>query len=333
MRLGLLVRADKTGLGYQTLNYYKHLKPHKTIIIDISSLNGNEQHYGWYEDAHVIKGIPKDEQLTGILSDIDVLMTAETPYNVKLYQRARELGVKTVAVENPEFFDQFRYPDFPLPDLIILPSTWLENDIRKIVEPRGVKVIVLHNPVDRDVYKYTNRTVGRHFHINGKPAAHDRNGMHTYFEAFYDGTLLTQDKTISRDMRRRHRHSKVYDDIADNTQLYSYGDILVLPRKYGGNCLPMQEALSSGCPVIMPDVSPNRDLLPMEWLVPARYVDYFEPRGRVNIYEAEIDALRERAAWVRENISSQSERANQIADTISWNTMRDKYLNAIQELL
>ena len=73
MKLTLLVVASKTGLGYQTRSYYKHLKPHKTIIIDISNLNGMEQNYDWYPDAQIIKGIPKDDQLQGMLTDTDVL--------------------------------------------------------------------------------------------------------------------------------------------------------------------------------------------------------------------------------------------------------------------
>jgi hypothetical protein len=38
---------------------------------------------------------------------------------------------------------------------------------------------------------------------------------------------------------------------------YKDGDVLVIPRKYGGLCLPMQEALAHGIPVIMPDIEPN----------------------------------------------------------------------------
>ena len=36
--------------------------------------------------------------------------------------------------------------------------------------------------------------------------------------------------------------------------------MLVLPRKYGGLCLPALEAAASGLAVLMPDISPNHEL-------------------------------------------------------------------------
>lgn len=37
---------------------------------------------------------------------------------------------------------------------------------------------------------------------------------------------------------------------------------MILPRKYAGLCLPMNEALMSGLPVIMTDIEPNNVILP-----------------------------------------------------------------------
>lgn len=332
MRLTILVRADWTGLGVQTRDYYKHLNPTKTVVIDISSLNGNTQYYEWYNTPYRVKGLPTPDQIDFILSDTDVLLTAETPYNPMLYSMAKSKGVKTVEVCNPEFFDQFKYPEMPLPDMIILPSTWKEQEIRDYVEPKGVKVVQLHHPVDRNVYKYKHREGTRTFIVNGKPAVNDRNGMWDYLKAEPNPTVLTQDATTANQVRQRYRHSRVFMDIEDNTQLYNYGDIMVLPRRYGGNCLPLNEALSSGCPVIMPDISPNNHLLPSNWLVPARKVDSFTPRGKVDIYSVDIQALAERIAWVKQNIRSQSDVANELADSISWETLKPKYIEALESL-
>ena len=43
MRLGIIARRDNTGLGYQTKDYYDHLKPVKTMVIDLSKLNARIQ--------------------------------------------------------------------------------------------------------------------------------------------------------------------------------------------------------------------------------------------------------------------------------------------------
>lgn len=333
MKLGLLVRADNTGLGIQTRAYYKHLKPDKTIIIDISNLNGNEQHYDWYEDAHLIKGIPTDDQIDGILSGIDILLTAETPYNQKIYTRAREIGVKTACVENPEFFDRFRYPDYPLPDLIILPSVWKEEEVRAIAEPEGTKVVQIQHPVDRDDFPFRQRHTSKTINVAGKPAAHDRNGTWEYLQAVPDGIVTTQSDDLAWTIRKRYRMSNVFTNVSNPAQLYTMGDILVLPRKYAGLCLPMTEALSSGMPVIMPNISPNNHLLPREWLVEATVTDHFEPRGRVDIYSVHPDSLRDRIKWVQENIETETLRANEIAESISWTTLKPKWIEALESIL
>lgn len=332
MRLGLIARADRTGLGYQTKAYYDHLKPHKTIVVDISELNGNQQNYHWYDPHNnriVIKGLIKRDYFDVILDDIDVLLTAETFYSLELITYAKRKGVKTICVDNPEFFDKA-----PLPDLIILPSNWLEDKIREWAEPRGTKVIQLHHPVDRDIYHYRERTTNKTYHIAGKPATLDRNGTWNYIKAEPTGKVITQDETFAMHIRKRYRHSQVYTGIDDNVQMYDYGDIMVLPRKYGGNCLPLNEALSRGCPVIMPDVAPNNNLLLKEWLVPVRSAGVFAPRGEnIAYYECEAPALTQTIKRLQaQDIKQLSRQANEIADTISWTTLLPKWKQAINDL-
>lgn len=333
MRLGLIARADWSGLGVQTQAYYKHLKPHKTVVIDSSPFNGHKQNYDWYENAHIIHGLPTNQDVDFILDDIDVLLTAETPYNQQLYVEAARRGVKTVCVENPEFFDQFLYKHYPLPDLIILPSVWKEDEIRAYAEPRGTKVIQLHHPVDRNDFPFRLRTGQRTFHVAGKPATFDRNGTYDYLTAVPDGTVTTQDEAYAQKLRKEFRFSRVHHSIAEPYQLYGMGDIMVLPRRYGGNCLPLNEALSSGLPVIMPDISPNNHLLPKAWLANAEIKDYFEPRGRVDVYKSNIDSLQERIAYVQINIEEESRRADRIAEIISWNTLLPVWREALESIL
>ena len=333
-RLGLIVVASETGLGYQTRDYYRWLKPDKTILIDISSINGSRQHYEWYDKPElIIKGIPTDEQCKEILQDIDVLLTAETVYNLNLYKIANEMGVKTICVENPEFYDHIRFTKYDMPSMIILPSVWLEEDIRAHAESRGTKVVQLHHPVDRADFPFTLRHGGKSIHIAGNPASLDRNGTWDYMRACPDGRVTTQNSDLAWRIRRQYSRSRVYTDIGEPSYIYTLGDVLVLPRKYGGNCLPLNEALSSGMPVIMPDISPNNHLLPKEWLVPATLIDSFEPRTKVDIYTVDVDALAERIQWMKDNIRSESKLANQIANTISWETMLPLWQEAIRSIV
>jgi len=328
MKLGLLVRADDTGLGYQTRAYYKHLKPDKTLLVDIQKMNGNVQRYEWYENPIISRGFPNREILMQFLDGLDVVLTAETPYNFDLYILAKQKGIRVICVENPEFYDHIKYPELPMPTDIILPSVWLQGEVTAHATSKGVRVHQIHHPVDREEYPFRLRTVGKPMHIAGKPAVNDRNGTWDFMQAVPDGIVTTQSDDLAYNIRRRYRHCNVYTKVTSE-QLYNLGDILVLPRKYGGNCLPLNEALSSGMPVIMPDIEPNNNLLPKEWLVPATVTDYFTPRTRVDIYSADIDALRERIEYVRANIQQESERADQIADSISWETLLPKWQEVI----
>lgn len=334
MKLGLLAVSSKTGLGYQTKDYFKFLSPTKTLIVDISSINGSKQHYEWYPGAKICRGFPQQKDLKEFLRGLDVVLTAETPYNFELFPMAKERGVKTVCVENPEFYDYFKYPHLPMPDMMILPSSWKEGEIRSHAEPLGTKVVQLHHPVDRDVFKFRLRSQKRLVHIAGNPAVHDRNGTFDALNAS-GGSLLVyvQKEAMARMLRARYSQSRVIEQVEDNIEMYQMGDVLVFPRKYGGNCLPLNEALSCGMPVIMPDINPNNDLLPSEWLVPASVTGHFEPRAKVDIYTTDLQALRDKIDWFRScDITEESKKADKIAESISWKVMLPKWRKVLEEL-
>lgn len=287
----------------------------------------------WYPNAQTVRGYPKTWDIEQFLEDLDIVLLAETPLNYSLYTLARAKGIKTAVVHNYEFFDHFIHPEYDLPDLFISPSMWNYDVIDRFASERGVKHVYLHHPVDRKVFQFRLRSNKKFIHIAGRPAAHDRNGTWNFLEALSDGTVITQSPELAHHIGMRYRHSTIYSTISDPSFMYRLGDILVLPRKYGGNCLPLNEALSSGMPVIMPDISPNNYLLPKEWLVPASITGSFEPRTKVAIYSVDINALRDKLQWFKEcDMEVASKLADQIADSISWETLRPKYLEVLEQL-
>ena len=333
MRLGLIARSDRTGLGYQTKAYFDHLKPDKTLVVDISMLNGKGQNFGWYTDSYLSRGIPSTAVLDGFLNDLDVVLTAETPYNYKLYSMARDRGVKTAVVYNYEFFDWFKYPEYPLPDLLIAPSKWHFKEVDNFAKSKRVKHIYLHHPVDRKDFPFLLRHTAKPLHIAGNPAAHDRNGTWDFIQAVPNGTVVTQSEDLAKHLRWRYRNCRVLTNIELSSSMYKLGDVLILPRKYGGNCLPLNEALSCGLPVIMPDISPNNELLPKEWLLPAMITDTFTPRTSIDIYSVQIDAIRDKLKWFEDNdIQEQSRKADEIAESISWDTLKPKWVEALESI-
>jgi hypothetical protein len=68
---------------------------------------------------------------------------------------------------------------------------------------------------------------------------------------------------------------------------------MVLPRRYAGLCLPMNEALMSALPVFMTNISPNNYVLPSEWLVKTRLIETFRTKVRIELFEADALALAE----------------------------------------
>jgi hypothetical protein len=279
----------------------------------------------WHEGFRTCSGYPTVRDLVWLVQDVDVVLVAETPLNYKLFEIARNYGVKSVCVPNYEFFDYFLNPEYAKPDVIISPSMWHYYELDEWAKKWGVEHEYIHHPVDRDEFKFKLRTGHSTLHLAGNPASHDRNGTWTYLDTIPDGTIITQSESLKRQITQRYRHCRVLDKVKDSKDIYTYGDILVYPRKYGGNSLPLNEALSSGMPVIMPDIAPNNYLLPKEWLVPAQKTGEFTPRTKIDIYDVRPQDLIERINYVRANIEEESKKANVIADKISWETLKPKW--------
>jgi hypothetical protein len=75
--------------------------------------------------------------------------------------------------------------------------------------------------------------------------------------------------------------------------MYIGFDAMVLPRRYAGLCLPMNESLLSALPVFMTNISPNNKVLPEKWLVESHLIDKFKAKTMVNVYEADLRKLAE----------------------------------------
>lgn len=359
MRIGLIARADNSGLGMQTWEFYNHMRPSKTLVVDMGGHNGNKSYPERYPTGAVwSNGIPTIGAINEFLQDLDVVFVAEAPYNYYLYHRAKEMGVKTAVQYNYEFFDWFLYPDFPTPDMLIAPSKWHYDTVEAWARERGIRHQYLHCPVNRIKLPFQERTSFKTFlHVAGRAAAHDRNGTITVIEcAKYlhsDAKILLHFQgeqgighqvthTISdyADMIAQHnakgniivRHEEI-----DNYQdIYKGGDVLVLPRRYGGNCLPLNEAISLGMPVLMPAISPNTEFVEHTWLMPAEKVGEFTPRTTIDIYGVHPQSLAgkidEFAEMDAEQARAHSLIANSLAEKIDWSEMKREYMEALEAL-
>lgn len=341
MRLGLFgARMDSTGLGVQTHAYYRNLHPSKTLVVDISALNHMPQHREWYNaaDTTFITGFPSDAVVDDFLHDVDVVLTAEIPYNYRLYSEARKRGIKTVLAYNYEFLDHLRPGgDFPMPDVLAAPTNWNIDTVRRLP---GANVINL--PVPTDLDELPRRTVTkarRFFHIAGRPAIHDRNGTLDFIAAcrlanrlVLDGVefiLYCQQPTPQIQLAVQGTPVQLIGHVDNPADMYRKNDILVLPRRYGGLCLVAQEAAGCGIPVLMPNISPNASWLPREWLMPVLpQRSVFTARTAIEVRNVSPSVIANRMVQLARDdaeVAAMGQQAVQLAERMSWEALLPLY--------
>lgn len=304
MRLGIIARSDNTGLGYQTKQLTDMLNPSKVMLIDFSQHNNNKQHPEWYNGYEVINvlGIPDSRDIDRFLKDIDVVLSCETFYNNdELILKARDKGIKTILQYNYELFGNLSKKSMALPNVLVSPSLWKIDDI-EFKFGRKAKVVHLPPPTNTNLFDGASKinkskTHNRILHIAGKRAAQDRNGTNTivdmlrYSKADYELVIRTQTK-----LDINFNDDRVvldYNDSEDRESMYVGFDAMVLPRRYAGLCLPMNESLLSALPVFMTNISPNNKVLPEKWLVESHLIDEFKAKTMVDVYEANLRKLAE----------------------------------------
>lgn len=293
-RLGVVARMDHSGLGYQTKALVEMLKPDKVLVVDSSEFReGMKQHPEWYENYNtVFSGMPSFLEYEEFLKDIDVMLTCETPYVYEAWNWARMAGVKTFCQPNWELFDGLVQPNMPHPDVYMMPSYWHLEEMQELFP----KTVYLPPPTpDLKEARAVNlrRTGKRRFvHIGGITAVYDRNGWAALRDCLEETTadfeLVVYSQTEITGLADPRVKYHIFD-VENQEDLYRNFDALLLPRRYGGLCLPMNEALMAGLPVIMPDVSPNNKILPAKWLLPATVTATFEGRSTIDVYS--VDGL------------------------------------------
>ena len=345
MRLGIIARSDNTGLGNQTMELVKMLNPDKILLINSQFFNNNQQHPEWYKDYNVIetrKGMPRTNEVLAFLENIDVVISCETFYHLELVDLAKQKGIKTILQYNYELFGHLAHPDWTLPDVLLAPSIW---NLDIIMEKFGSKTQVMHlpPPTDHTLFNQAkevnlSKDHKRILHIAGKKAAKDRNGTESILKMIKhskeDYELVIKSQTplnlICNDSR-----IKIEIGNPDNRQdMYSGFDAMVLPRRYAGLCLPMNEALMSALPVFMTNISPNNAILPPKWLAEAGQIDTFRTKSLVNVYDAKSDSLAKIIDKYVANSDKQNIKQNALEiglENFSVENLKEKYIKIINE--
>lgn len=329
MKLGLVARADSRGLGNQTWEFHRNLKPDKTIVINCPSAKPLPLHLDRFPGATVINGWPTPADYSRFLDGLDAVYTAETPYHNSLFTIAEQTGVRTALHVNPEFCDKLQRPNTPDPSIYLAPTTWMFEDLP---EPKQLQPFPV--AVDRFTPVKSDRAE-RFLHVIGRPAIFDRNGTVELLYALESVrseiavTMTCQEPGYVESLIAEHairipNHVGLHidsRDVENYWDIYTGHHVLILPRKFGGMSLPMQEACAAGMPVIATDASPNCDWLPIEWLVPAHHSGSFMARTKIELYSADIIDLASMIdlfACSPSVYRAAAKTALDIADSLSW---------------
>lgn len=347
MKLGLIARVDNRGLGLQTLGFYRNLPVARTLVLTAGKdlTNGNPlspfaQHPEWYDSGDVMHvewnagGETPTNTLKQFCDGLDVIFSAETFYWDDFPLIARELGARTVLQCNMEFFPYLSRTPPPLPDAVWLPSPWLAD--------KYPDATVFPFPVDRSAIPFRLRTEAKTFlHVIGHRTQQDRNGTRTVMHAFRSVSptkliVRSQDPVTRIQLGTGVELDIRVDDIPNSADLYSEGDVLILPRRFGGQSLVLNEALASGLPVLMTDCSPQNSFLPQPMLIPAHPSGTLRTAvGPIRLYDCAPRSLAEKVQQLMRDpglVERLSTQANELADSISWETLRPRYITELEKV-
>lgn len=270
MKVGLVARAEDRGLGIMCWEAYRHLQPDRTLVVDMGVLAGGfAPHLDRYPDALVvpfIDGVLPEPEVRDWIKGLDVVLTCETAYDWRLGKWCTDAGARLVCHAMPEFFR---------PELVGLPITWWNpTSWRQAHMPPDTRHVPVPVALDRWPPRDVSREPGplRVLHVAGHKAMADRNGTVLLAVAMQacrqpmEVTLVTQDEHLPARQGRLHpgvTMRTTTGGVANYWDLYAGHDVLAMPRRYGGLCLPVQEAMAAGLAVAMSDASPQRDDWPV----------------------------------------------------------------------
>lgn len=338
MRVGLLARCDNRGIGYQTHEFFKHMKPHRTLVLCLNDAAWPEDmsRYNFPNVDYVSVGpdrVIEDRKILKLLRDIDVLFAVETMMDWRIAEWAREAGVRTVVQGNPEFYVHDRF-GFPHPDRWVWPTNWMLDALP------GDWILPVPTPDECPVRAgdYDDERL-RVLHVAGHAAAGDRNGTINFMESLqYVGqpievTVVGQDHWLPEPpfVPKHVTLHRLPTGVEDRWSMYAGQHVVMLPRKYGGLCLPAQEACRAGCAVVMPDCVPN-ETWPGPRLMTRKGRNHRTPYGSVGTFDVEPRRI---ARAIDEYAKDRQKLENDMIDALLWgatNTwmmLQDQYEEAL----
>lgn len=325
MKVALLARADARGIGHICWDVWKNrdaLGVDRVAVVDMGDLRRGfaDDLTRFPPDAPVLPfhdGTLPEAETRAWVEGADVLYFVETAYDRRLMEWANDAGVATVGHLMPEF----HRPDWPLPTVTWSPTPWRMDTL-----PLSTRLV----PVPVDSRPQPERDPGPLgvCHVAGHRAMGDRNGTTVVAQAlrYLRGPMVVdvwcQDSRLPALRAPRgvvlRRHVR---GVTDRWEQYDGADVLVLPRRYGGLCLPAHEAAACGLGLVMTDCPPNPDVWPITGIRCERGASIVTPCGEVPMWNASPVHLAEilnRLASNPDEVTKMREASREWAEAHSW---------------
>jgi hypothetical protein len=337
MRVGVIARGENRGLGILTWEVVRHLNPDKVLLVDMGEYardfrmqagrfpGDRTTHTVW--TAHLDEGTVRRW-----LDGLDVVYSAETFYDRRMVGWCNLAGIRTVLHAMPEFLRA----DEPRPTEVWLPTPWraaLAGDHRLMPVP------IAADRFDSNVRFESSNGPLRVLHVAGHRAAADRNGTGAVLRALgllherVHVTVLCQDEVIPLPHRlgpyvtvESHRPR------GDYWTMYDGHDVLLMPRRYGGLSLPVQEAIGAGVVPVMTATEPN-DWYPgpkVECTMNGRLIT---PAGQIRIAQAIPRSIAATLDFLARDASALDDYRRQVrtwADAHSWAKLLPAWRHALE---
>ncbi len=338
VRIGLIARGETSrGLGVQTQAIARELGVSAILTVDMAteyssvgevSAPGAES---WTTDFDPRRSRISNLAMHWLVERSDVIISVETFYDWRIPAAAERAGVKTVLIGNPEFFRD----DLPKPSAFWWPTEWMKQKL-----PRGT---LMPHPAEPGhvVAPGFDGGVLKVLHPVGRPALEDRNGTQLFMDML--GLLKVPVRATVTTMGNSPAALAIPNNVelvvaaeekGDRWSIYKDQHLMVLPRKYGGLCLPVIEALSCGLGVVMSECSPNEHW-PTTLVPAARRGGIRTPFGHIPLHVTQPGILAKHVDLLHrqpETVARMRSRALEWAHANDWSTLAPRWRAELERL-
>jgi hypothetical protein len=314
--IGLVGRDNDKGLGLLTEEYRKRLNVTKVLVKNCPASHRRKRICPKPDTRYVNN---PDRAAARWVRGFDTLFVLEFAVHPNLFLQARRQGIYSVLKVNYEFLPE-SLPE--LPDLFMCSSS-----LNMEMTPYENKLLI-PDPVDTNGIPFRQRTRAITF-------VHNAGRFGTQFANCTPEVLaaipLVKNPNVRFIVRSQKEITFKVDDpriryegaVSDYRELYTEGDVFVMPQKFRATSLPIQEAMAAGMPVMTTDMQPFNEFCPFLLKPDSQQVLTGLPLRRSVVSHlvapktiaTAIDSIAE------SNIESYSCLAREYANSISWDVL------------